>query len=122
MADVALEGARLLLLSWRDHIGREPGSRKLAAPSQHLLARHLRNFSNCLEPRDISLRCNVGGGLGDVRGIEGTMQPSFDANFWRKRAEKARATAEVMTATAAKRDMQLIAERTARRRVTRPSA
>ena len=60
------------------------------------------------------------------------MQPSSDADFWRKRAERARATAESMTAPSAKRDMQLIAEaydqiadhaeRTARRRATRPSA
>jgi hypothetical protein len=59
------------------------------------------------------------------------MQPSSDADFWRKSAEKARATAEAMNAPSAKHDMQLIAEayerladhaeRTAKRRVTRPS-
>jgi hypothetical protein len=59
------------------------------------------------------------------------MQPSSDADFWRKSADKARATAEAMTAPSAKRDMQLIAaayerladhaERTAKRLLMRPS-
>jgi hypothetical protein len=77
------------------------------------------------------LRCRVGGDFGDVRGIEGTMPPLLDADFWRKRAEKARAAAEAMSAHAAKREMQQIAavydqiadhiKRTARRRATHPS-
>jgi hypothetical protein len=44
-----------------------------------------------------------------VRGVEGIMQPSCDADFWRERAEEARATAEAMTVPAAKREMQFIA-------------
>jgi hypothetical protein len=57
------------------------------------------------------------------------MLRSCDDDFWRKRAEDARATAEAMTAPAAKREMELIAaaydriaghaERTAGRRATR---
>jgi hypothetical protein len=60
------------------------------------------------------------------------MQPSCDADFWRKRAEEARATAQAMSTPAAKREMQLIAaayerladhaERTAGRSATRQTA
>jgi hypothetical protein len=74
----------------------------------------------------------LGGDRGIVRGIEGIMLTSCDADFWRKRADEARATAEVMTAPAAKREMELIAaaydriadhaERTAGRRATRHPA
>jgi hypothetical protein len=66
------------------------------------------------------------------REIEGSMLTSCDADFWRKRAEEARTTAETMTVPAAKREMQLItaaydriadrAERTAGRRAARQSA
>jgi hypothetical protein len=57
------------------------------------------------------------------------MLTSCDADFWRNRAEEARATAEVMSAPAPKREMELIAaaydriadhaEHTAGRRATR---
>ena len=98
----------------------------LAAPSRHRSPSPLHSLT-AVEPHDIALRW-----VGDVRGeIEGTMQPSSDADIWRKRAEKARATAEAMTAPSAKRDMQLIAaayerladhaERTAKRLLMRPS-
>jgi hypothetical protein len=59
----------------------------------------------------------------------GCVQPVCDADFWRRLAQKARATAETMTVAAAKREMQVIAsayerladhaERTAGRRAGR---
>ena len=42
-------------------------------------------------------------------GFEGTLQPSSDADFWRKCAIEARARAEAMTFPAAKRQMEFIA-------------
>jgi hypothetical protein len=57
--------------------------------------------------RSIS-RCMPGDG--DVRETGGIVQRSYDADYWRQRAEEARATAEAMVLPAAKREMWVVAE------------
>jgi hypothetical protein len=57
--------------------------------------------------RSISTLC---AGNGDVRETGGIVQRSYDADFWRQRAEEARALAQAMAVPAAKREMWVIAE------------
>jgi hypothetical protein len=114
---------RLCLSATVDYWGNAMDGKPFFVVSQGMAAFRFRS-----EPNTRSRGAGWGRGCEGVRGV---VQRSYDADFWRQRAEEVRAMAEALALPAAKREMWVIAkayerlaehaERTAGRRGTRES-